>query len=178
MTLHRIPLNFLIYEENFILFFISALATCGPKKASSHSMVITRDTHNRDREKSSGETQLDNIWTIRAMDRTSALPPQVKLSLLRSISAQPQVNLSLLRSKSLKFQPLSSGCPYTLMLLYVSQYRSLTAIGQKKASPRSMIFTRDTRNRDRKKSSDLPVQCIWTIRAMDSGGGRGEGEGA
>ncbi len=24
MTLHPIPLNFLIYEENFILFFISA----------------------------------------------------------------------------------------------------------------------------------------------------------
>jgi hypothetical protein len=24
MTLHQIPLNFLIYEENFLLFFISA----------------------------------------------------------------------------------------------------------------------------------------------------------
>jgi hypothetical protein len=27
MTLHPIPLNFLIYEENFILFFISVLST-------------------------------------------------------------------------------------------------------------------------------------------------------
>jgi hypothetical protein len=26
MTLHRIPLNFLIYEENFIFFFISVLS--------------------------------------------------------------------------------------------------------------------------------------------------------
>ncbi len=76
MTLHPIPLNFLIYEENLIFFFISALTTCGPKKASSHSAVFTRNIHNRDREKSSGQIHLDNIWTSRAMDRTSALPPK------------------------------------------------------------------------------------------------------
>jgi hypothetical protein len=28
MTLHLIPLNFLIYEENFILFFISVCVYC------------------------------------------------------------------------------------------------------------------------------------------------------
>ncbi len=47
--------------------------------------------YNRNREKSSGQVNLFSIWTIRAMDRTSA---------------KPQVNLSLLRSNSLKFQQL------------------------------------------------------------------------
>jgi hypothetical protein len=42
---------------------------------------------------------------------------------------------------------LASGCPplFSLILLYVSQHRSLTAIGQKKASFHSSVFTRDTR---------------------------------
>jgi hypothetical protein len=35
MTLHPIPLNFLIYEENFIFFFISALCrTVGPSQVN------------------------------------------------------------------------------------------------------------------------------------------------
>ncbi len=53
--------------------------------ASSHSVVMTRDTCNWDREKSSGQTHLFNVWTLGAMDRTSG-QPQVNLSLLRSIS--------------------------------------------------------------------------------------------
>ena len=61
------------------------LTAIGQKKASSHSLVNARDTRNRDREKSSGQTHLSNIWTIGAMDRTSG-QPLVKLSLLRSIS--------------------------------------------------------------------------------------------
>ncbi len=60
------------------------------KKLSLNSLTI-RETHNRDRKKSSGQTILFNIWTIWAMDRGSA---------------QPQVNLSLLCSNSLKLHPL------------------------------------------------------------------------
>ncbi len=40
MTMHPIPLNFLIYEENFILFFISAVMhknlTAGEKASLSN----------------------------------------------------------------------------------------------------------------------------------------------
>ncbi len=45
---------------------------------------------------------------------------------------------------------LASGCSplFSLILLYVSQHRSLTAIGQKKASSHSLVLTRDTCNRD------------------------------
>ncbi len=52
----------------------------GQKKASSHSLVITRDTRNRDRERSSGQSHLFNICATGAIDRTSG-QPQVKLSL-------------------------------------------------------------------------------------------------
>ncbi len=48
-------------------------------------------THNRDREKSSGQATQFNIWTIWAMDRTSV---------------QPQVILIFLCSNSVIFQPL------------------------------------------------------------------------
>ncbi len=41
----------------------------------------------------------------------------------------------------------------SLILLSVSQYGSLTAIGQKKDSSHSLVFTKDTRNWDREKSS-------------------------
>ncbi len=51
--------------------------------------------------------------------------------------------------KRLKIPPQQSS----LILLYVSQHRSLTAIDQKKASSHSLVFTRDTRKRDREKSS-------------------------
>ena len=63
------------------------------EKASLHSFVFTGDTRNRDREKSSGQTHLLNLWTIEAMDRISG-QPQVKLSLLPSISLKirPQGN--------------------------------------------------------------------------------------
>ncbi len=53
----------------------------------------------------------------------------------------------------------SSGCP-SLYSPFSSMYhniRLLTAIGQKKASPRSMVFTGDARNRDRKKSSGQTI---------------------
>ncbi len=46
---------------------------------------FTRDTLYMDRKRSSGQTHLFNIWTIGARDITSG-QPQVKLSLLRSIS--------------------------------------------------------------------------------------------
>ena len=39
-----------------------------------HSLAMIRDTHNGDREKSSGQAILFNIWIIRAMDKPSAQP--------------------------------------------------------------------------------------------------------
>ncbi len=63
---------------------------------------------------------------------------------------------------------LTSGCPppFSLILLYVSQHRSLTANGQKKTSSHS--FTRDSSNRDREKSSNLTrLFNSWTIGAMN-----------
>jgi hypothetical protein len=48
-----------------------------------HWLSLAKD--NRDREKSSGQTHLFNIGTIRGMDRTSA-QPLVKLNLSGSIS--------------------------------------------------------------------------------------------
>jgi|LakMenE18May11ns_1017448.scaffolds.fasta_scaffold9628606_1 hypothetical protein len=62
------------------------LNAIGQKKTPSHSLAITRETHNGDREKSSGQAHLFNIGTKGAMDRTTA-QPQVKLSLLRSNSS-------------------------------------------------------------------------------------------
>ncbi len=62
-----------------------SLTAIGQKKTGSHSLIFTRDTCNRDREKSSDQNQLSNIWTKVHMNRTSG-QPQVKLSLLRSIS--------------------------------------------------------------------------------------------
>ncbi len=62
-----------------------SLTAIGQKKAYSHSKFYARDTRNRDREKSLGQTHLFNIWTIGALDRTSGLP-QVKLNLLHSVS--------------------------------------------------------------------------------------------
>jgi hypothetical protein len=47
--------------------------------------AITGDTHRGNEENSSGQTDLFNIWTTGAMDKTSA-QPQVKLSLLRSFA--------------------------------------------------------------------------------------------
>ncbi len=50
---------------------------------------------------------------------------------------------------------LVSGCLplLSLILLYVLQHKSLTAIGKKKASYYLLVFTRDTRNSDSKKST-------------------------
>ncbi len=50
---------------------------------------------------------------------------------------------------------LGLGLPSLLFLIFlcVSQHRWLAAIGQKKASSHSLVFTRDTRNWDREKSS-------------------------
>ncbi len=45
------------------------LTSIGQKKASSHWLVFTRDTRNKYRKKSSGQTHLFNIVTIGAMDR-------------------------------------------------------------------------------------------------------------
>ncbi len=42
---------------------------------------------------------------------------------------------------------------FSLIFIYVAQHRSLTSIGQKKASSHSLILNRDTCNRDREKSS-------------------------
>jgi hypothetical protein len=50
------------------------VADIGQKKAfffSSHSLAITRDARNRDKEKSPGQTHLFNSGTIEAMDRTA-----------------------------------------------------------------------------------------------------------
>ncbi len=67
------------------------LNAIGQKKAPFHSLAITRDTHNEDSENSSDQAHLFNIWTIGAMDRTSA---------------QRQVKLSWLHLNSFKFQSL------------------------------------------------------------------------
>jgi hypothetical protein len=72
--------------------------------------------------------------------------------------AQPKVNLSLLRSN---FSLWPRAAPsIRLILLHVSQHRSLTTISQKKASLHSLVFARDTRNSDREKSSDPSVQYL------------------
>ncbi len=63
---------------------IATRITDRKKKAWSCSLVFTRDTPNRDREKSWDQAHLFNIWTIGSMIRTSG-QPQVSLSLLRSI---------------------------------------------------------------------------------------------
>ncbi len=79
-----------------VSFFLSVyhnsqwLNAIGQKKALSHLLAITRDTYYGDKEKSSGQANVFNIWTIGAIDRTSA---------------QPKIKLSLLHSNSLKFQP-------------------------------------------------------------------------
>jgi hypothetical protein len=52
------------------------------EESAPHLLAITRDTHYDDKKKSSGQDNLFNIGTIRAMERTSA-QPQVTLSLLR-----------------------------------------------------------------------------------------------
>jgi hypothetical protein len=51
-------------------------------------------------------------------------------------------------SSGLMCPPLSS-----LILLYVSQHRSVTAIGLKKAFYHSLVFNGDKRNRDIEKAS-------------------------
>jgi hypothetical protein len=83
--------------SSLILLYVSQdrlLTAIGQKKAFSHSLVFTRDTRNRDREKSSGQTHLFNIWTIGAKEITPG---------------QPQVELSLLCSICLKILPLERG---------------------------------------------------------------------
>ncbi len=65
------------------------------------------------------------------------------------------------------FNLRSWGVPpsiHRLILFYVSQHRSLPAIGQKKADSHSLVIARYTRNRDR---SEPPVpylnnSCPWT----------------
>jgi hypothetical protein len=75
---------------SLILLYVSQY-TCqnafGQKKTILHSLAITRDTRNEDREKSPTQAHphLCNIRTAGTMDRTSA-PPPMKVSLLRSIS--------------------------------------------------------------------------------------------
>ncbi len=76
------PLILIVFPGNLNYFI-------GQKKASSHSLVFTWDTRNKNRdrvgEEGTDQTHLISIWTMGAMDKTSA-QPQVKLSLLRSIS--------------------------------------------------------------------------------------------
>jgi hypothetical protein len=40
MTLHPIPLNFLIYEENFLFFFISARSSKDPGTSSGPNITL------------------------------------------------------------------------------------------------------------------------------------------
>ncbi len=83
------PVTSMLYHSRLCI--TTRMAECYWSEESSPRFVgITIEIHIIYR-KSSGQAILFNIWTIWAMDRTSA---------------QPQVNLSLLRSNSLKFQPL------------------------------------------------------------------------
>jgi hypothetical protein len=62
------------------------MAECNWSEGSSLSIIgLTRETHNGNREKSSGQAQIFNIGTIKAMDGTSA-QPQVKRSFMPSVS--------------------------------------------------------------------------------------------
>ncbi len=75
----------------FYNFFLYVYLTWDPVILSPEAdLRPSMHTHNRDIEKSSGQATQFNIWTIWAVDRTSA---------------QPQVKLILLRSNALKFQP-------------------------------------------------------------------------
>ncbi len=63
-----------------------SLTAVGQIKATSHSLVFTRDsTWNREGRRAQVRPSLFNNWTIRGMDTTSGRP-QVELSLLCSIS--------------------------------------------------------------------------------------------
>jgi hypothetical protein len=75
------------------------MAECNWSEVSSLSLTgLTRETHNGEREKSSGQTQLFNIRTKEAMDRTSA-QPQVKLSFFINISFKnPPLGLTVARN--------------------------------------------------------------------------------
>ncbi len=73
-----------------------SLIAIGQKKASSHSLVI-RDTRNRDREMSSGQSHLFNILATGAIDRTWG-QPQVTLSLFaHSIYLKNSITVVALR---------------------------------------------------------------------------------
>jgi len=66
---------------------------------------------------------------------------------------------------------LASGCPLYLVSFYSTdllQHRSLTAIGQKSSS-HSLVFTRDTRNKDRERNLGQAHLCLifWTIGTME-----------
>ncbi len=68
------------------LFFTTQMVVCywSEKKLPSFFGHYYRDRHNRDREKSSGQANLFNIWSRWATDRTSA-QPQVNLSFRRAV---------------------------------------------------------------------------------------------
>ncbi len=80
--------------------------------------AITRDTRNKDREKTLGQAQLFNIGTIKSMDVNKG---------------QAQVKLSLLRSVSLKTGPLDSDS--NPMLSYSSHAQHLQL-----ANPNFQLF--------------------------------------
>ncbi len=70
----------------FSLLFVSKYRSqtpIGQKKTSLTHWFSLQNTHNKDKEKSSGRAHLFNIGTKKAMDRTSG-HPKVKLSLMRS----------------------------------------------------------------------------------------------
>ncbi len=106
-------------------------------------LAIIRDTHNREKEKSSGQATLFNIWTILALyiEQNHS-----------STSDEPE----FLCSNSLKFH----------CLCFTTQTGECYWSG--KAPPYSLAITRDTLNRDREKTlGQANLFNIWKIWAMD-----------
>ncbi len=90
-------------------------------------LVFTTDTLYREREKSSGQTHLFNVWTIGVMGRTIG-QPQVKLSLLRSTSLNRRRRIRPCTAAMSWWSPLqSSSLPpsvsYTIPYLKVKDMR-------------------------------------------------------
>ncbi len=86
LALGRVPLQYVVSFSSVYHNMRRWLNAIGQKKTPSYSLIIIKNTHDGDREKRSGQAQLFRMWTIGAIDRTSA---------------QHQV----LRSNSLKFEP-------------------------------------------------------------------------
>ncbi len=98
-----------------------------------------------------------NFWVSQVYKKIWGCSPEVEFLVLLCRCFQPEA----LRPEPWPRVALPLSSP---ILLYVSQHRTLTATGQKKAFSNSLVSSRDAHNRDIEKSHLLN---IWTTGAMD-----------